>query len=100
MPALPVNQAQCSQTTSSISPNSVFTPAFTLTSATVYFLIQNRGDCDLTISYAGSAAGTAIGFLLKPGASMEFNDIIPLGAGSIAAGAGTVGAYTIMTCSA
>lgn len=61
------------------------TTVATLTAATIYYTIQNKGTGDITVAFAGTIASAVSGFLLKPGSSLEFSNFIPLGDVSVRA---------------
>jgi hypothetical protein len=95
----PVNLANSvTQVTVTSSPGTATTTAFGLTSAAIYVLIQNRGDTDLSLFFGGqSTISSTSGFLLKPGASIEFANVIPLGSvGTVFGATGTVARYTYL----
>jgi hypothetical protein len=76
--SLPVNQGVVTQG----NTGTILTiPAtiLTITSATNYLMLQNLGPSDMYFGFSGTTASTS-GFLLRPGASIEFASFIPLGA--------------------
>lgn len=95
----PVNLANSvTQVTVTSSPGASTLSAFTLTSAAIYLLIQNRGDTDLSLFFGGQGTvSNTSGFLIKPGASIEFTDVIPLGSvGTAFSATGTLARYTYL----
>ena len=76
----PVNLSNTvTQVTTAMGSGGTVNTIATLNSSMNYVLIQNVGGADLWFSFGGNSPSVGNGFLLKPGSSIEFSDVIPLG---------------------